>query len=71
MGKRSRPDGPCRTKATYDHKRPAYDPPSPDRVAAAQSLKAIECAKDRAFDKLLPAEKTAKLVEVVLAGVRR
>jgi hypothetical protein len=51
MSKRSRPDGPCRTKATYDHKRPRYDPPSPDRIAAAEALLGIEWARDRAIDR--------------------
>jgi hypothetical protein len=47
MSKRSRPDGPCRTKATYDHKRPKYDPPSPERQLAAQQELASACAKAR------------------------
>ncbi len=67
MSKRSRPDGPCRTKATYDHKRPRYNPPSPDRITAAQNLKTVECAKDRAFSRLSSEERIAKLVDLVLA----
>jgi hypothetical protein len=49
MSKRTRPDGPCRTKATYDHKRPRRDPPSPEqeRVALDDAKRAAE--KSRAF----------------------
>jgi hypothetical protein len=67
MSERSRPDGPCRTKATYDDKRPRYNPPSPDRITAAENLKAIECARDRDFDRLSSEERIAKLVNLVLA----
>jgi hypothetical protein len=39
------------SKATYDHKRPRFDPPSPIRLEAATSLTAAECARDRAIQK--------------------
>jgi|NGEPerStandDraft_6_1074524.scaffolds.fasta_scaffold514089_1 hypothetical protein len=65
MSKRSRPDGPCRTKATYHHKRPKYVPPSPDRITAAENLKAIECAKDRAFNRLSSEERVANLMNSI------
>jgi hypothetical protein len=47
MSKRSRPDGPCRTKATYDDKRPRFDPPCPGKIAAADALLKAECAESR------------------------
>jgi hypothetical protein len=52
MSKRSPPDGPCRTKATYDHKRPRYYLPSPDRVAVEHEQLAIKCAKTRELNKM-------------------
>ena len=39
------------SKATYDHKRPRFDPPSPARLEAAAALTAAECAHDRAGNK--------------------
>jgi hypothetical protein len=59
-------NGPTFTKATYDAKRPKFDPPSPDRIAASESLFGIECARDRAFDKRI---KTVGLAEVL--GITR
>jgi hypothetical protein len=52
MSKRSRPDGPCRTKATYDHKRPRYDPPSPDRVKAKLDQDTRDAERERNCHKL-------------------
>ena len=39
------------SKATYDHKRPRLDPPSPARLEAATTLTVAECARDRAINK--------------------
>ena len=47
MSKRSRPDGPCRTKATYDDKRPRPMVPSPTRLEAAREVAALDAAKSR------------------------
>lgn len=40
-------NGPTFTKATYDSKRPKYDPPAPGRVEAARELQKLEAAKSR------------------------
>jgi hypothetical protein len=49
---RKRPKGdPRNTKATYDHKRPRYDPPCPARLEADIALVAAECAHQRASHK--------------------
>jgi hypothetical protein len=42
-------NGPTLTKATYDHKRPKYDPPSPDRRMAAREQSARDADKSRNF----------------------
>ena len=39
------------SKATYDHKRPRFEPPSPVRLEAATALVAVECANQRAVHK--------------------
>jgi hypothetical protein len=41
------------TKATYDHKRPRYDPPCPARRQAALEEAMRETAKQRAFAKTI------------------
>jgi hypothetical protein len=51
MTKRTRPDGPCRTKATYDHKRPQHNPPSPARQKVELEEKVREESMNRAFHK--------------------
>jgi hypothetical protein len=64
---RRRPRGePSLSKATYDHKKPRFDPPCPTRVKAADELIAAECAQDRANDKRI---KVVGLAEVL--GITR
>jgi folylpolyglutamate synthase/dihydropteroate synthase len=63
---RKRPKGdPSRTKATYDHKRPRFDPPSLAQLEAAAELTAAECARDRAIDSQI---KKVGLAEVLWPG---
>ena len=40
------------SKATYDHKRPRYDPPSPDRVKAQLDQDVRDAALERKCHKL-------------------
>jgi len=51
MSKRSRPDGQCRTKATYKAGHPELAP-SPDKKQAAMSLEASACEKTQQSLKL-------------------
>lgn len=43
------------SKATYDHKRPGFDPPSPAQLEAAIALTAVQCARERAASKEMTA----------------
>jgi len=45
-------NGPTFTKATYDHKLPRYDLPSPERIDVAEAELARDCEKARARNKL-------------------
>ena len=46
MGRKSQGE-PQFTKATYDHKRPRFDPPSPDRVKAKLEQDGRDAANER------------------------
>jgi hypothetical protein len=43
------------SKATYDDKRPKFEQPSPERLAAAELLTAAQCARDREREKAITA----------------
>lgn len=47
MSKRRPPDGPSFTKATYDRRRPRFEPPSPSRQKAVLDERARDAAKLR------------------------
>jgi hypothetical protein len=44
-----RNNGPTFTKATYDHKRPRPDQPSPGRIAASLEQSARDCEDQKLF----------------------
>jgi hypothetical protein len=57
------------SKATYDHKRPRFDPPSPVRLEAATALVAVECANQRAVHKEVTASGSLANWAVIKLGV--
>ena len=51
------------SKATYDHKRPRYDPPSPERIAAEQQESMRNTEKKKNFDQRMKEDITGLMEE--------
>jgi hypothetical protein len=64
MGRKSQGE-PQFTKATYDHKRPRYDPPSPDRVQAKLEQDRRDAANVRRLRKRLKDDPISAIEETL------